>query len=442
MKKNLPKLMFALGSVLALNSLAPTSAMAIDLVPTVKDAILHSPEFRKAVKENQGVKADLTAAEGDWLPTVNLGAGFGREEIDTDANSRSLDRQETSIRASQNLFKGFGTQNEIKRQQARLESANLTTQAAANKVALDMVDAYYTQLREQRLYMLALDNRQTHERILDQIIQRSQAGVGNEVEVDQAKARLALANSNVSASKNNYQDVMTRFHRVLGRFPDSELSTPAITLTLPDSVDDAVDVALVTHPSLRAANSDITDARMEYDVVRQAFYPTVSIEVQKTYDDNINGIEGKNENFQAMLRMRYNLFNGGKDSARLDRAASEIYQAAEVRNNTRRDVIESLRYAWKAKEFIEEQMLFQQQQIDMTLQTLEGYREQFSLGRRTLLDLLNTEDEYIRAQMALINSETDFKISQYRILAATGQLIDTLGIQLDYDKLIPQEGGE
>ncbi|MBN2647866.1 MAG: TolC family outer membrane protein [Thiotrichales bacterium] len=438
MKKRFPKLILALSSALALNSYSQ-SVQAIELIPTVEDAILHSPEFRQIVKEKQGVQADLRGAEGGWLPSIDLGAGIGTETIKTDTGETDFDRQEASIRITQNLFEGFGTENEIKRQEARLESTKFTTMAAANKVALDMVTAYMNLLKEQQLLNLAEENKLTLERILDQIIQRSQAGVGNQVEVDQAKARLALANANVTAAKNNYQDVLTRFHRVLGRFPDSDLIKPSTDFAIPNTLEEAVNTALMQHPTLRSANADITEARAQHAAANKLLYPRVDVEVIKTYDEDVNGIKGKYEDFQAMLRLRYNLFNGGKDMALIDRAAADIYQSAEVRNNTRRETIENLRYSWEATNFLGEQLIFQQQQIDSTLETLKGYRQQFSLGRRSLLDLLNTEDEYTRARIAFVTSESNYMIAKYRVLNGMGTLVDSLGIQINYDTTVDEK---
>jgi adhesin transport system outer membrane protein len=159
----------------------------------------------------------------------------------------------------------------------------------------------------------------------------------------------------------------------------------------------------------------------------------VDLEVQKTFDNNIGGVEGKNENLQAMIRMRYNLYNGGKDSANRARTAAGIQQAAEIRNNTSRQTVENLRYAWDAKNYTNIQLDYINQQVALTKETLEGYRKQFNLGRRSLLDLLNTEDEYITAQRSLATSNADYQVAQYRILNGMGTLLDNLKISLPTD---------
>ncbi|NPA73015.1 MAG: TolC family protein, partial [Gammaproteobacteria bacterium] len=370
------KLILALGSVIVIAQLSAAPAHAMELSPTVEDAIIHNPEFREQLKVHQGIQADLDGAEGSWYPVINIGMGIGLEEIERDNQAKtSLTRSEANIRLTENLFEGFGTENEIDRQQARLDAAGYTAHARANQIAIDMVSAYINLLKEQELRALAEENQKTHERILDQITQRTEAGIGNQVEVDQAKARLALANSNLRAGYNNYNDSLSRFQRVLGRMPDNDLIKPSIDFEFPETVEEAINIAMLEHPTLRSANADIAEARAQHRSAARFYYPRVDLELEKTFDHNINGIDGKNHNFQAMLRLKYNLYNGGKDTAGRDRTASAVQQAAEIRNNSRRQTIENLRYAWDARQYIGEQLVFVKQHIKLTHETLEGYRK-------------------------------------------------------------------
>ena len=406
--------------------------MAMELVPTIEDAIIHNPEYRQQVKVYQGAEADLEGAEGDWYPTIDIGAGIGKERLERENSTSDLTRKEASISLKENLFKGFRTENEIDRHKARMDAAIYSAEAAANQIALDMSEAFVNLLKEQELLRLEEENKKTHERILDQIMQRSDAGIGNQVEVDQAKARLALASSNFMAAQNNFQDSLSRFQRVLGRLPDNDLIRPEFNFEFPETLEDATKVAMLNHPTLRSANADIAEAQAQHRSAKSPFYPTVDLELLKTFDHDINGVEGKNHNFQAMLRMRYNLYNGGKDSAQLDSTGIAVQQAAEIRNNSRRQTIENLRYAWNAKKYVNSQLTYIKEHIKLTYETLVGYRKQFSLGRRSLLDLLNTEDEYNSALRTLVESQAEYDIAQLRILNGMGTLIDTLQVNVKY----------
>lgn len=426
--------LFTLGALALPLALAYQNASAIELNATVEDAVLHNPEFRSKLKELRAIQAELKGAEGSWYPTIDLTAGIGYEEVDnqtTDNIGDGLTRGEAAVRVTQNLFEGFGTENEIERQKNRMEAAAYASEAAANQVALDMTEAYLNLLTQQKLLALAEENVATHEKILDQITQRFDAGIGNQVEVDQARARLALARSNLSAANNNYYDVLGKFQRVLGRQPDSALVEPTINLDIPATIDDAINIALIEHPTLRSANADIAEAQAQYNASSSAFYPRVDLELLKTWDNNLAGVDGINEDLQAMVRMRYNLYNGGKDKANRNRTASALHQAAEIRNNTRRQTLENIRYAWNAYQYVGEQKEYIAQHMQLTFDTLTGYRQQFSLGRRSLLDLLNTEDEYINAQRNMAESENDYRIAQYRIANGMGTLLQNMNINLD-----------
>lgn len=143
------KLLFALGSTFILNMTLVTASQAMELAPTVEDAIMHNPQFREQIKIHQGINADLKGAKGSWYPVIDLGAGVGLEEIETRTTDSSLRRTETNIRLTENLFEGFGTQNEIARQQARLDAVGYSSQSKANQIALNMmVSAYITLQKE------------------------------------------------------------------------------------------------------------------------------------------------------------------------------------------------------------------------------------------------------------------------------------------------------
>lgn len=408
---------------------------AMTLETTVADAVVNNPEFRAEVKRYHSFQAELRGSKSGFRPKIDLNAGIGYEEVNnqtTDNFGDGLTRKEASISLTQNLFNGFGDQNEIKRQEFRTDAQAHAVLAKANDVALSMSQAFIDMLKEQELRQLAADNMRTHQQILDQIIQRNNAGIGNQVEVDQARARLALAESNYAAAENNYYDAEARFRRVLGRNPDNQLVKPIFQYSLPKTLEKATEIALIEHPTAKTANNDVQETKFQYEASDRFHYPRVDLEIKRTFDENIAGFAGDNDNFQAMIRVRYNLYNGGRDSADIDRTRHSFQEAYEVRDNTRRQIIENLRYAWNAQTYVEKQLSFIEQHIKLTYDTLTGYRKQFTLGRRTLLDLLNTENEYYSATKNLINSEAELLKAQYRVLAGMGYLLPALSINYEF----------
>ncbi|MED5510020.1 MAG: TolC family protein, partial [Pseudomonadota bacterium] len=131
-----------------------------------------------------------------------------------------------------------------------------------------------------------------------------------------------------------------------------------------------------------------------------------------------------------MLRLRYNLYNGGRDSARREETAFLINQAAEIRNNTHRQVEESVRLSWNAWQTLNAQMPAREQHVQSSEKARDAYQQQFSLGQRTLLDLLDSENEVFRARTALVNTKYDELYAMYRILNSMGMLLQGLNVEL------------
>jgi len=247
---------------------------ALSLSQAIEDAIINNPEFRQEVKAYQAIEAEVASAKGGYYPVIDLSAGIGYEEVNTPiTNSSGLMRRETAVRLTQNLFEGFSTESEIKRLSYRMDAQGYRAQTAANDIALKMAQAYISLLRDKELMELADSNLNTHIKLLDQIEKRTAAGMGNQVEVDQAKARLALAQANFATAKNNYFDARSAFHRVLGRAPDETLIKPKFHYPLPKTLEEATNTALIDHPTMQSANADIIESKMQFKTANRPNYP-------------------------------------------------------------------------------------------------------------------------------------------------------------------------
>ena len=130
-----------------------------------------------------------------------------------------------------------------------------------------------------------------------------------------------------------------------------------------------------------------------------------------------------------MLRMRYNLFKGGSDMARVNETNHLTNEAREVANRTRRQVDESARLSWNAYYSANERLPSLQEHATMSAATRDSYAKQFNLGQRTLLDLLDSENESFTAQSNFINASYLESFSRFRVLADMGQLLNYLGVQ-------------
>ncbi|EEF80603.1 type I secretion outer membrane protein, TolC family [Methylophaga thiooxydans DMS010] len=395
-----------------------------------------NPDVLAAVHERQAVSKEVDQAKAGYYPTLDLQVGTGWEMTDNPSTRGSgkgevhLNRDEARLDARQMLFDGMETKNEVERQEARTNSRAFSVFSSAENTGLDAVEAYLNVLRRQHLVELAQTNLEAHQRTHDQIMLRSERGVGRKADMDQSLGRLALAEANLMSEQSNLRDAETSYIRVVGMEPDT-LSQPDSPISLiPQTRDEAIATAVDNHPTLRLAAFDVESAQAQHATAKAPFYPDLHLELGTRADHDIDGQEGKDKDLYAMLRLRYNLVNGGRDTARREETAFLINQAAEIRNNTHRQVEESVRLSWNAWETVKRQMSFRRQHVESSEKSRDAYQQQFSLGQRTLLDLLDSENEVFSARTALVNTQYDEMFAMYRILNSMGMLLQGLNVEL------------
>jgi adhesin transport system outer membrane protein len=430
-------------------------ACAETLQEAVKYMIETNPQVRSAAHGRLARDQQIRQARSGYLPTFDLEAGAGknwmdrtireRELIDPEAKvppgeepaykwddktySNDLTPLEARAILRQNIFHGLATRNEIERQQARVRSGAYSVQATSEDTALKTVSAYLEVLRRQELVKLAEKNLDLHQRMTDKVWQRSTAGVGTTADIDQIETRLNLAKSDLVISKQNLMESEANYLSLVGRLPvDLVLPEPNDSL-LPLSIEDAVQEAVDSRPGLKAAIADIEARRKARAIADAPFMPIIDIEAQESWDDEIEVADESKEEFKVMLTLRYNLFNGFKDEARKAEATQLISEAREIRNQTERKVVESVQLSWRAYQSAIHRLPLLEKRVMYAKESATAYEQQWEIGKRTLLDVLNTEAEYISADRQRVNAEFDLLYAQYRLLNGIGKLVPSLELE-------------
>jgi adhesin transport system outer membrane protein len=414
-----------------------------------------NPQVRSAAHGRLARDQQIRQARSGYLPTFDLEAGAGknwmdrtireRELIDPEAKvppgeepaykwddktySNDLTPLEARAILRQNIFHGLATRNEIERQQARVRSGAYSVQATSEDTALKTVSAYLEVLRRQELVKLAEKNLDLHQRMTDKVWQRSTAGVGTTADIDQIETRLNLAKSDLVISKQNLMESEANYLSLVGRLPvDLVLPEPNDSL-LPLSIEDAVQEAVDSRPGLKAAIADIEARRKARAIADAPFMPTIDLEAQENWDDEIEVADESKEEFKVMLTLRYNLFNGFKDEARKAEATQLISEAREIRNQTERKVVESVQLSWRAYQSAIHRLPLLEKRVMYAKESATAYEQQWEIGKRTLLDVLNTEAEYISSDRQRVNAEFDLLYAQYRLLNGIGKLVPSLELE-------------
>ncbi len=412
------------------------TSIAQTLQEAIQQTINENPEIQSAKSERSAVEQEISQAMAGYFPSIDIATGIGWEQSSNPTTRNagngtvSYGREEASIQLRQMVFDGFATPSEVNRQEARTNARAYTVYGQSEITALQGVEAYLNILRRQELLDLAKNNLLIHQRTNDQIQLRSERGIGRRADGDQSTGRLALAERNTLSEIGNMQDTETAFLRVTGSLPNNLEPVNSPADVLPENIEQAVEQAVNNHPTLKSANADVDSAFAQHDTARAAYMPRIDFEASASHNVDLDGIKGKNEDATAMLRMRYNLFNGGRDLARRKETAQRINQAKDIRDNTYRQVVESMRLSYIAYRTIQSQLKYFKDHMESSIRTNIAYQKQFNIGQRTLLDLLDSANEMFVAKSAYSNAKYDGLFAEYRVLASKGALNSYIGVNL------------
>lgn len=411
----------------------PVNVSAMALSEYVADSISAHPNVREKVHIFRQVERDHDIANSGWRPSIDLVASTGEYETEsplTGSQKRDYDSNQAELSITQNLFNGFNTTHQLAQARARIRSALFDLYDTADNVALDAVQAYLDVLKQQKLYKLAQENVKAHETILSQIRERSRSGVGRRSQLEQTEGRLARAQASLIAQQNNLQDATTRYHEVLGRYVQLEtLAIPELPAIPSGSLDELIDAALRNHPAMRVAAFNIEAAQSDYQRSKSNNYPQLDLRLAKETGSDINGLVGDTDETSVVLNLRYNLYRGGADVAEQRKKVSIVHEQQQFAARVRRQVINTLRLAWVADQSLAHQLKYLATHINKARETVASYQEEFFIGQRDLLDLLDAKNELNTAQNQHAEAYFQALAARYRIHEGVGTLFDALQLE-------------
>jgi len=426
---------------------AMSQAIPPSLVQAVQKAVVSNPEVQSRWHNFTASNAERDSAKAGYLPSIDLQAGVGRDEQKFPLPgylTGYYTRTDSQLLLTQMLFDGMFTSNEVK----RLGYAKLTRYYelldASESISLEAVRAYADVARYTELVEEAKANYVEHKLTAQQIEERSGAGVGRRVDLETATGRLALAESNLLTEISNLHDVTARYLRIVGELPPQKIPTLPEGLTLkglPGNATEAMNQGLANSPTINAAYENVRSAKAQIESRKAAYYPRVDFRLRESWGHNLGGFPGSGGERSAELLLNYNLFRGGFDKAREKQAVEAQYQARDLQEKACRDVRQTLTIAYNDVNKLNEQLKYLDQHRLSTDKSREAYRQQFDIGQRTLLDLLDTQNEYFEASRAFINARYDEVIAQARTLSAMGKLNGTLGVARE-DQPTAQDVGQ
>jgi len=336
------------------------------------------------------------------------------------------------------VFTGLATKNEVARQESRVKSQAYRIQSVSDNTSLRTVETYLQVLRKAELNSLANENLTIHERIADQIKLRSESGLDRKADMDQVKSRLNLAKSNVVITEGNLIDAKSNYFAVVGRLPENLTKPEAPNPLMPVTVEEGEQLALENHPALKGAKADLDARLLQEKVAGAPYWPIIDIELDRNWAEDRSYAYDKQDDFIAMLRLRYNLFRGFRDKARKVETKYLTSEAMETRNHTHRQVVESMHLSWIAHTSVQNRIQYVRERVVNATATASSYTKQWNIGQRNLLDVLDTEAERIDSMKDLVNADYEGLYAKYRVMNSMGKLVASLDLQMPEEAIVEE----
>lgn len=405
---------------------------------TAQSTLLSNPEVQVRFHVWQSAKEERAAAAGGFLPRVDLAASSLREERRRLGTEDSYNVRQASLTLTQMLFDGFATRNEV----ARLDHAALVRffelHDVYENITLEVLRAYVDVSRYRELVALSEENFARHRAIFDLIQDKVQAGVGRRVDLETSSGRMALAEVNLLTELANLHDVTARFVRLTGRTPPEDVSMrPNLSGTLPQDAKAALVKAVHRNPGLWAALQNVRAAKKASSARNAGYMPRLDLQARSSNGRNLSGVAGQDNTNSVGVVLNWNLYSGGSDMARARQFALQINAAQDMLDKSCRDLRQTLLIAYNDTQKLTSQINYLDQHQLSTEKARDAYRKQFDIGQRSLLDLLDTENELFQARRAYSNAVHDLEVAYGRVSASTGQLVTSLGLTARGSDMLP-----
>src|SRR3954452_22094078 len=422
-------------------AMAPASAEPFSITDALREAAKSHPGVGEASANRRATEAELRQTQSTLLPQVRLDAYYGREKFDQSAavvTGSALpipalgtgvwrDGNQQSVVVRQLLFDGFASIHDIWRQSARVNAAAFRVRERTELIALDAAEAYVDVVRYLRLVGLADQNVATHEKIFSNVNSRFAGGRAGEGDLEQSRERVENARAQRDEFRRFLEDARSKYRKVVGLEPVN-LRFPGPLGGMPGSRDESLAVAIRFNPTILAAQSDADAAKHAFRVTDGAFVPTLALEGRATRFDNtypyINGVT--HEDYSGRVVMSWDIFRGGQDVWRRSEMAERSTQATMAHARLQRDALESIDKAWAARTITRTRIVDLTRQLEADRKTIAAFNKEYELGQRSLIDLLNAQNQYFNAAVSLTSARGVVVFADYQLLAAMGTLLEYL----------------
>lgn len=408
-----------------------------DLRAAIVEALKSNPDIQIALARQDDAKYGVDEAVAGYLPHMDLAVAIGNEFNDPQLGSSTmLRRGEGLLSVRQNLWDFGTTLNDIKRARASYRSAQWGTREKIEAISYDITTAYLSVLERQKQLALGEQELAAHQKILKMVTTQNELGLTTPADVSRAKARMENVQAQIQDRKSALEQARESYRRLTDRLPATAVDVPSAASALPPSADAAVAMIDDHSPRMALAVQDRRSIERQRASQTGALFPKVGLLAQANWRDDVQGKTGQNRDARGMVTVTYSFLNGGADVAVRNRLSARLREADYELERRRREVEQDLRIDFNALEAARAKTATIEAEIASSEKVVQLYTQQFREGKRTVFDLLDSQQILFDARANQVSNGTAMQLAEFRVLQKLGGLFDLLSQGEKLPKLV------
>lgn len=417
----------AVGAACIAWALTPSLARAQTLSDALAAAYLNNPTLLSSRASLRATDEEVPQALANWRPEVTVNADYGFSQITNTRNTGSDINQtrhprSADLTVSQSLFRGGRTLAAVSEAENNVRAARARLMETEQTVLLEAVTAFVNVFRDIAVLNLNTNNEQVLKRQLEATRDRFQVGEITRTDVHQAEARLAKAVADRIQSEGDLEISKANYENVVGEAPPPQLQPAALPVGLPDTRDDTLKVAATKNPAVIAAEFDRRAAIDGADGTYGELLPEVSLDATMSRSYESAGESGRNSTESLTLNLKVPIYQQGTVYSQLREARQTVAQQTLTIDQERRDAVEAAAQAWESLLTARARVKAFFTQIEANVVALEGVQREAAVGSRTVLDVLDAEQELLDSRVSHVRAQRDELVASYQVLSAIGKM--------------------
>jgi len=421
----------------ALLAFTTSSAQALSLDEALALAYQKNPQIKAERANVRAVDESMPQALSGWMPDVAIRYSKGHQTETLGGQEDSNAPDSRSLTYNQSLFSGGSSYYSVKAAKQRVQAAREQLRRVEQQIFTQAVTAYVDIVRTQRILDLSINNERVLAEQVDATDEKFKLGETTRTDVAQAESRLARAESDRIQAQGNLIAARSEFKRVFITDAPDNLTMPVINFTLPKNFDEAMERTIADAPNLKIAEHNHRALEQDVRVARSSLLPTIDVTGRIQRDDHLGSLRGYNsiESESITLNVTVPLYQTGSEYSRIRQVKEQMKNAFYDLEQAQNAATDTTTKAWKDLQTTQANIKASQTEVSAADLALEGVREEQEVGSRTVLDVLDQEQELFVARVGLVTAQRNYTLACYNLLAAMGELTaNDLGLDVElYD---------